>query len=416
MRKDLVYKSFIALSLLFATKIYAQVGNGNSFGSPWGIASEADGTLVVTDDESVIRIDPFTGDRSTLSGPRVGSGPELNSSEGIAVEADGSLVVNLRSRISRIDPVTGDRTIVSSSGGPGSGPAFSYIREIAIEADGSLVVTDSGQRSVVRVDPVTGDRTTVSDNISTGSGPRIEAPVGIAVRDDGFLLVTDTQIEAIVLIDPITGDRTILSDTNTGSGPDFVNPIGITIRSDGQLLVANLGSGGSVDLSQHSAILVDSTTGDRTILSNITTGSGPNFVAPRGILEKDDGFIIVVDNWQDALIKVEPATGDRSFLSVYRVDNEENQVQLAAPSFSMSPSYPNPFHSSTVVNYILEQPEEVNVDIYDVLGRHIETLVNGFQMAGQHRIQWNSLGNPSGLYWIRIQVDTEVKSQRLIRL
>jgi len=101
----------------------------------------------------------------------IGSGPGFLSPFGIAVEADGSLVVvdfGLDAVV-RVDPVSGDRTIISNAS-IGSGPGFVGPVGVAVEANGSLVVADSGLDAVVRVDPVSGDRTIISD-ARIGSGP-----------------------------------------------------------------------------------------------------------------------------------------------------------------------------------------------------------------------------------------------------
>jgi len=101
----------------------------------------------------------------------IGSGPGFVTPFGIAVEADGSLVVADfgLDAVVRVDPVSGDRTIISDDS-IGSGPGFEAPFGIAVEADGSLVVVDEGLHAVVRVDPVSGDRTIISDD-SIGSGP-----------------------------------------------------------------------------------------------------------------------------------------------------------------------------------------------------------------------------------------------------
>ena len=57
------------------------------------------------------------------------------------------------------------------------------------------------------------------DSDSIGSGPGFVTPFGIAIEADGSLVVTDPDLEAVVRVDPISGDRTIISDANTGSGP-----------------------------------------------------------------------------------------------------------------------------------------------------------------------------------------------------
>jgi streptogramin lyase len=83
----------------------------------------------------------------------------------IAVEADGHLLVGGQglAAVVRVDPLSGDRTTIS--GGPiarGSGPPLSVPVGIAVVPDGSLLVVDAFFRWVLRVDPATGNRTLLS--------------------------------------------------------------------------------------------------------------------------------------------------------------------------------------------------------------------------------------------------------------
>ena len=57
------------------------------------------------------------------------------------------------------------------------------------------------------------------DSDSIGSGPGFVTPLTIAVATDGDFVVADAGLEAVVHVDQTTGDRTILSDASTGSGP-----------------------------------------------------------------------------------------------------------------------------------------------------------------------------------------------------
>ena len=74
---------------------------------------------------------------------------------------------------------------------------------------------------------------------------------------DGALVVTDRELRAVVRVDPVSGNRTIVSDATTGTGPPFVSPTGIAVEADGALVVTD-----SVLV-----VRVDPTTGDRTIVS-----------------------------------------------------------------------------------------------------------------------------------------------------
>jgi len=65
-------------------------------------------------------------------------------------------------------------------------------------------------------------------------------------------------------VDPVSGDRTIVSDASTGSGRGFETPLGIAVETDGSLVVA--------DRSLEAVVRVDPLGGDRTIVSGASTG------------------------------------------------------------------------------------------------------------------------------------------------
>ena len=110
----------LGVSLISAAPVGEEVrGSGPGFGSPFGIAVESDGSLVVVDPglEALVRVDPVSGERTILSDDSTGPGPGFGSPRGIAVESDGSLVVvddGLEALV-RVDPVSGERTIVSDA-------------------------------------------------------------------------------------------------------------------------------------------------------------------------------------------------------------------------------------------------------------------------------------------------------------
>jgi hypothetical protein len=84
------------------------------------------------------------------------------------------------------------------------------------------------------------------------------------------------------------------------------------------------------------------------------------------------------------------------------------------PQFSLSQNYPNPFSAgggsayggnpTTAVSYQLSASSFVNLSVYDMLGRKVEVLVNDIRLAGEHVVDWNAGGLPSGVYICRISV------------
>jgi parallel beta-helix repeat protein len=77
-------------------------------------------------------------------------------------------------------------------------------------------------------------------------------------------------------------------------------------------------------------------------------------------------------------------------------------------------NYPNPFNSSTTIEYALSEASDVKIEIFDILGRHAETLVNEKQRAGYHQVIWNANDHSSGLYFCRIQAGEYVVTKKMV--
>lgn len=85
------------------------------------------------------------------------------------------------------------------------------------------------------------------------------------------------------------------------------------------------------------------------------------------------------------------------------------QEALLPAHYTLDQNYPNPFNPRTAISYKLLARSFVNLRVYDVLGREIETLVDGERAAGTHMISWDATSRPSGVYFYRLDA-TEVVS------
>jgi hypothetical protein len=79
-------------------------------------------------------------------------------------------------------------------------------------------------------------------------------------------------------------------------------------------------------------------------------------------------------------------------------------------------NYPNPFNSNTIIKYNLPLQCDVAVEIYDILGRSLETIRKTNQSAGPGEIFWDASGKPSGVYFYRLQAGNENKTGRMVLL
>lgn len=79
--------------------------------------------------------------------------------------------------------------------------------------------------------------------------------------------------------------------------------------------------------------------------------------------------------------------------------------QDAAPEYFQLTAYPNPFNLQTNIRFTLEQSSYVDLDIYDITGRHIRTLLSNELTPGQLQISWNAFDQPSGTFVIQLVTD-----------
>ena len=94
------------------------------------------------------------------------------------------------------------------------------------------------------------------------------------------------------------------------------------------------------------------------------------------------------------------------------------EAEATVPNtFNIAQNYPNPFNARTTIEYNLPLDTRVTLDIFDILGRKIETLVNGNQSSGAHAVVWNADKVASGLYFYRIQAGemSEIKQMTLLK-
>jgi hypothetical protein len=89
-------------------------------------------------------------------------------------------------------------------------------------------------------------------------------------------------------------------------------------------------------------------------------------------------------------------------------------ISLIPEDFNLHSIYPNPFNP--VTNIIYGLPEHVNVQIivYDLSGKQIETLINEFQTPGYHSVNWNADNLPSGVYLIRMDSGDFTQTQKVV--
>ncbi len=97
--------------------------------------------------------------------------------------------------------------------------------------------------------------------------------------------------------------------------------------------------------------------------------------------------------------------------------------------YSLEQNYPNPFNPSTTIEYSISKQSYVTLEVYNILGRNLETLVNKEEDAGNYKVEFNSMQTDnnkplaSGLYFYQIkaipagsQAASYIKTRKMILL
>ena len=90
-------------------------------------------------------------------------------------------------------------------------------------------------------------------------------------------------------------------------------------------------------------------------------------------------------------------------------------------AFYLGANYPNPFNPGTTIEYALDRRATVRIDIVNLLGQTVRTLVDDLKEAGSHRITWDGTDNAgrpaaTGVYLYRLQADGAVKARKMLLL
>jgi predicted acyl esterase len=95
----------------------------------------------------------------------------------------------------------------------------------------------------------------------------------------------------------------------------------------------------------------------------------------------------------------------------------DNDINLNPDKFELAQNYPNPFNPATTINYSIPSAGNISLKIYDIAGREVASLVNGYMESGIHSINFNAQNLSSGIYFYKLSAPgfTEVKKMVLVK-
>jgi hypothetical protein len=282
--------------------------------APQSLDVTTDGAVVASHlGAALFRFDPVTGDRTVFYGdPAIGSSPTLRL-PGLTAAPDGSVIAAAcpDDTLLRIDPVSGE-SAVAFDPQVGSGPQAREWQLVGVDASRRVVV--AAVDDLLHVDPATGDRTTWS----AGEGTDDTFPtrvVSLAMTAKGDAFVSRHQDHGfcapdVLRVDAASGARSVLSGSGVGAGPAFGCPSHLALGADGTLFVSDGG--------EDALLRVDPASGDRALVSDASRGEGPIWFGIGPIAVRPSGDLFAIDDYFDHIYRVDPATGDRAEILVGR--------------------------------------------------------------------------------------------------
>jgi len=96
-----------------------------------------------------------------------------------------------------------------------------------------------------------------------------------------------------------------------------------------------------------------------------------------------------------------------------------HQGQVIPDEFTLEQNFPNPFNPATHIRFSLAEGTDVRLEIYNILGEKVVTILDDYLDAGQHLIEWDGTNStsqpvPSGIYFYRLATDSFSESKKML--
>ena len=294
-----------------------------------------------------------------------------------------------------------------------------YINGIVQIADGGYVVTgctgagngESWDLFIMKTDKY-GEMLWLKDY----GLPDIECDdVGYSIRqtiDEGFIVGASTAsfgegYSDFWLVKTDSSGDTLWTRTFGGWLVDF-GYSALQTQDSGYVIA---GTGGSFGGGPDVYVVKTDAYGD-TLWTKVIGRNGSD-IGTQIIETKSGGFVIVGDTYyhshgaKDAYVIK---------LAAEPTGSAESDFDIYPTGFILNQNQPNPFNAQTAIEYGLPEASNVTINIYDILGRRVETLVQEEQPAGYHQVVWDAKDISSGIYFYELYVDEYRESKAMIMI
>ena len=149
------------------------------------------------------------------------------------------------------------------------------------------------------------------------------------------------------------------------------------------------------------------------VLQNNISGQNINlygFPSANINLPAKGGFL-----FPEELMQTYPSVGESQFSLFVNTDITSTiKEQSTLPDhIVLHDAYPNPFNPSTMIRFDLKQIDHVRLNIFDLKGRHVASLVDEIMHSGNHQVPWNPVALPSGVYLVDLKTGKKSFKQKI---
>ncbi len=125
--------------------------------------------------------------------------------------------------------------------------------------------------------------------------------------------------------------------------------------------------------------------------------------------------VIKADNEIPRKMYIGTKFGVKTFVDTLTVTSVRNDEEEILPSeYALFQNFPNPFNPSTQIKYAIPNGTNVKLKVFDILGKEIITLVNGYKNAGTYEVQFDASNLPSGVYLYRLETESFSQTKKLM--
>ena len=198
---------------------------------------------------------------------------------------------------------------------------------------------------------------------------------------------------------------------------DYRHPYGITMDEDGMLYVAGTDSVRrwvkffEVDIASGLAMEAGSLPSSTAFFDADQDPNGAPFEQPADVAIASQLDASDSSRRQDIAYVID-RRGQAAYVFRRSVGVSADQMALAQ-TFSLEQNHPNPFSDQSTVTYSTSSMGQVELAVYDLLGRQVEVLESGVRNAGKYTVVLDAARYASGVYLMRLQTPSGAESRTI---